>query len=299
MLDPRYLYDFKDFKYREELIPRGKTEKDEFFIGLANEFAAEVVDNDKVKTFLSRFYGNEEIERFARDYARKKAHLIRFYPYYVQQMNQEEIEQLNDQKNAQEALKALLQKKLFNLEQQWRANRIKIEEQKYIDRYREEKQKNSPPPKPAADIPEDERPPIYNQGHEYADCARLIETDKCIRYLFDAYNRNLFREAGQPDRLDLEAALGILRKADRPIHFDPDLIWHEALFRAAFCYKNERMAEHLDEVFEQYQMMRDLGMRTEKEDNQFTEARRRINCDLRNSILSGRKLCGEPANFDF
>ena len=396
MLDPNYLQDFKEFDYRDELIPVEIAEQETFFANLSKRFAEELLRHEKLQDFLNQFRGNNDPEKFAAEYAQQKVNLVRYYKYYVRLMNEEEIEETEYQKSAHDALEALLQKKLFNLEQQWRANRLKLDElkiseefnrwsrdifscpfippvidyeldllkrflrestdryeniadvsrqysyqevrekdengdypnmpewfkfydtymgtgnllllpdirgpqeERYIDRFREEKSKGKPPVPAPTPVEPDKRPFIFNMGHEYAACARLVETDTCIRYLFEAYDRNKYREANRPDHFELDYALDKLQKADRPIRFDSKLIWHEAIFTAVYRYENERTAEHLDHVFAEYQMIHELGMQQDNSDDMLVQMyQNELIPKLREAVLVGRKLLGEPEDFDF
>ncbi len=126
MLDPHYLQDFKDFEYRDELLPKDKLERDRFFVDLEKRFMEELLQDEKLLPYLEKFRG-EKPEQFAKQYAQRKAHVIQAYKYYIQRMNEEEIDERDYQDSARKALEALLHKKLFNMEQLWRANKIKIE----------------------------------------------------------------------------------------------------------------------------------------------------------------------------
>ncbi|MFV0375890.1 MAG: hypothetical protein ACK5JD_01165 [Mangrovibacterium sp.] len=173
-------------------------------------------------------------------------------------------------------------------------------EQKYLNVVREEeRRKSGKVKKPEKEEEIDERPSIFNLGHEYAGCARILETDKCMRMLFEAWDRKLYRDENRPDHFELEDALGVLQNADRPIYFDSGKIWHQALLEAAYHYKSQRIAEHVDHVYEEYRMRHELGMPEENNDQWVMPLYINNIEPLRNGILNGRELLGEPRNFDF
>ena len=68
-------------------------------------------------------YNEKSVDAFIRNYARKKATYITKGPSY---MKAQEQEQLKYKVIAEEALWAIQQKKLFNLQCQWRAEQVRL-----------------------------------------------------------------------------------------------------------------------------------------------------------------------------
>ena len=392
MLDPEFLSGFEDFEYRKELIPEDLIEQDEFFEALEKKFEAELTGSAKAKKYLSRYF--RDGGDFLKYYAHRKTILIRYYEHYMAIQHAKEIDNLKYQKEAEDALGWILQKKLFNLQVQWRANKIQIEEievsydfyywsemifscpflpkitphevdllKEFILNSREPempywseqewqnyeeltdkdergfywnmpewydfydnrmgtgmllllpdvrseierryhiiavKHRNANKAERPAAPPPDDRPIIDYMAEEHVAFARTMETDPCIRTLFDAYEKEIRKENEFPEDYIMELAMNTLKSADRPIHLESHVVWHEAILRAAKDYKNQRIVENIDFVYQQYLMLKELGLHISPRDgnqreNMWANAAR----NYKEAVLEGRRLCGEPENFDF
>lgn len=82
----------------------------------------ELRSNPMIQSYFSTF-NEQSVESFIRNYARKKAIYITKGPVYI---NIKEQEDLKYKFMAEEALWSIQQKKLFNLQCQWRAEQIKL-----------------------------------------------------------------------------------------------------------------------------------------------------------------------------
>jgi hypothetical protein len=82
----------------------------------------ELKNNPLIQAYFST-YNQQSVESFIRNYARKKAIYITRGPAYI---NIKEQEDLKYKLMAEEALWSIQQKKLFNLQCQWRAEQIKL-----------------------------------------------------------------------------------------------------------------------------------------------------------------------------
>jgi hypothetical protein len=398
MTDADYLNDFNDFIYNKNLVPSSIVEKETFFTKLQEKFYAELENTEVAENYFSRFYDNGDPKTFLQAYAGKKVDLIRYYEYYIRLFNKNEINELQYQEEAEKALEAILQKKLFNLQIQWRANKIKIAgidisydfeywgkwvsdcpfidlvtrhelelmkdfllssvdafdtngfryyhewqdyeellekdkdgdyenmpewyqfydnrmgtgpllllpdlrgpmEEKYIDLARDYNQKNKPVGPKTTSKP-DTRPRLAPFGLSLVDFSRDVETDKHLIQLFDCLEYDINTKENSPDEFEMDCALEILRSANRPVHFESHLNWDEAIFRAAYRYENKKIVETLDFVYDQYLMLKELGMRTTgagEDSNSFDITDRIRKMDME-SILKGRELCGEPRDFNF
>jgi hypothetical protein len=82
----------------------------------------ELRNNPLIQSYFS-VYNQQSVESFIRNYARKKAIYITKGPAYI---NIKEQEDLKYKMLAEEALWSIQQKKLFNLQCQWRAEQIRL-----------------------------------------------------------------------------------------------------------------------------------------------------------------------------
>jgi len=104
-------------------------------------------------------------------------------------------------------------------------------------------------------------------------------------------------------------AIETLKKADQPITLRSDMVWWEAIYLAARNYKNQKIIEDLDDVFEEYQMRKSLpeGVNINIETNEaLIESKKSLHQGMMNArntkaeqILRGRELKGEPKDFSF
>ncbi|GET25087.1 hypothetical protein [Prolixibacter sp. NT017] len=120
---------FDHFPYRKEMIPEDKVEYEQFFKKLTTQFINELKESEKVKSYLEK-YSDHNKEGFIKRYVNWKVSLVKSYNYYIGLLSERESLELRYQNYALEALRSILKKKLFNLELQWRAGQIKIEEVK-------------------------------------------------------------------------------------------------------------------------------------------------------------------------
>lgn len=116
---------------------------------------------------------------------------------------------------------------------------------------------------------------------------------------------NLFREwvATSDDRYlaaekeDMNTVIDlILRNADRPVPIKAHYNFREAVIRAAFNYKHERMAEHMQSVYEDYLFRMETGIGYEMKPP-LTPAEE--NHHYIQHILDGRQLAGETRDLNF
>lgn len=171
-----------------------------------------------------------------------------------------------------------------------------MKEDFYLDLYRKDYQKNNPSPvyAPAA-------PYLAGYTQEIIDFSKFFETDQYFRALFKYYNYHLEKEHRNPNYDDVVYAIKFLFKADRPIHCHSHLTWDKAILAAAKEYKNTKITESLDFVFEEYLMMKDLGFSKDKSLEEIkTEYKNdTIVIHYRKNILKGRMLNGEPEDFNY
>ena len=136
---------------------------------------------------------------------------------------------------------------------------------------------------------------------ELFNFSKFFEKDKYFIALFQCFKYYQDKEYRDPNYDDLENAIQFLLTADRPVYPNSHLTWDKAIMAAAKEYKNTKIAEALDFVFEGYLMMKELGFTMNKS---LEEVKEEYNNDniaqlFRNNILKGRILNGEPEDFNY
>jgi hypothetical protein len=103
------------------------------------------------------------------------------------------------------------------------------------------------------------------------------------------------------DSVELNDAMGILKLAGKKYPMEPYYLWREGIIRVAHKYKKEKIAEALPMVYKQYLFKIEnniLPFINRQEMQDINRAKNFAN-DHKRWILRGRKLKGEPKNFDF
>lgn len=103
------------------------SKKVQFFKDLQQQFYEEISASEEAKEYFSKYYPSS-VDSFIKSYASKKVHLAQCYEYYERLYSEKETANLDYQKKAENMLIAILQKKLFNIQLQWRAGKIDIDE---------------------------------------------------------------------------------------------------------------------------------------------------------------------------
>ncbi|MEO5572050.1 MAG: tetratricopeptide repeat protein [Bacteroidia bacterium] len=175
-------------------------------------------------------------------------------------------------------------------------------EENYKNMYRDwkNKQPNDPLPPPA------DQPlyisDIFPNDNEYSAFMNVFENN----YLNLLQKRHC-EEFEYPDKYypkdRLEDAILELEHAKVPVYVEGGMLWHEAIILAARKYKNNLMAEKLDEVYHDYLMKRELlsGIPVSNgPDGSAGGTLRDLNrATFAEQILKGRELNGEPRDFNF
>lgn len=117
--------DFSNFTYHKSKVPSDSNKKDVFFEELKASFKKEILCSDMAKELFKNF-NTDSVDSFIIDYCKRKADLTRYYHYYEELAH--EVPELKFREDTEEVLKMIMQKKLFNLQLQWRAEQIKIKE---------------------------------------------------------------------------------------------------------------------------------------------------------------------------
>lgn len=173
-----------------------------------------------------------------------------------------------------------------------------VKEELYLNLTREENKKNNPHTK---EVQADPKPLIIGYGKDLIEFSRYYESDTYLVELFKYYSFYQEMENRDPNRGDILEALEILFTADREINFSPDMNWDKAIMEAARRYSNRRIVEALDFVFEQYNMMKDVGIsKYANKDKIKKEYEKDLIASIyRESILKGRVLNGDPPDFNY
>lgn len=117
--------DFTHFKYSKDKIPAETFKKELFFEDLKKEFTDEILNHNEHNAYFSK-YDPDSVKAFLLSYAEAKAQLARYYEHYTEPRYHNKEYKNNE--DAERLFTIIKQKKLFNLQLQWRANQIKIKE---------------------------------------------------------------------------------------------------------------------------------------------------------------------------
>ncbi len=117
--------DFTHFKYAKDKVPSETFKKELFFEHLKKEFTDEILNQTEHNAYFSK-YDPDSVKTFLLSYAEAKAQLAKYYEHYTEPIFHNKDYKKNQQ--AERLFKIIKQKKLFNLQLQWRANQISIKE---------------------------------------------------------------------------------------------------------------------------------------------------------------------------
>ena len=122
-----------ELPYHHSKIPEGVPEKVKFLDKLEKEFERDMLENPAYKEFFSKFQA-DTIEQFCKNYAAHKRHLLEFYDFQIKKLMVPK--ELEYREEAETVFELILQKKLFNLQLLWRAEKVSLPEIKLgIDFY--------------------------------------------------------------------------------------------------------------------------------------------------------------------
>jgi hypothetical protein len=144
-------------------------------------------------------------------------------------------------------------------------------------------------------------PYLYGFGADIFDFSKHFEKDKYFSALFKYYKYYEEKDRRRPNSDDLKETVQYLLTADRPIYMKSHLTWDKALMAAAKEYRNTKIVEALDFAFEEYLMMKDLGLYKDKSPEEVTkEYDKNLIVQLfREKILEGRVQNDEPKDFNY
>lgn len=166
--------------------------------------------------------------------------------------------------------------------------RIVCEEERREREAKKEKSAPVPPRVPALD---------YHKEGFMEWFVTTFDTKETQQHFFDYGGE---REWNQTDQ---EKEDGEVREWIRLLSGDAEVFpirgwydWREGLERCAEDYSRHKIAEALPEAYEQYCMYRANGLSFPEENNKSNAWICKV---VKERILKGRKLCGEPENLDF
>lgn len=177
-------------------------------------------------------------------------------------------------------------------------------EEFYMDLSREEQRKKAEeekilnPPKPY--IPP--LPSLRWNEEALTNFSRVFETDKHFRKLFEIYKEETERETEDEGETELmEEAIRTLEDATETVIMPGGLPWKKAIIRCAQIYEAEMVCRELDVLYQEICMLEELGISKGGAMENIKEVYEKdgIVKIYYNHIINGRKLNGEPADFNF
>lgn len=120
------MLNFDHFKYNKASLPTDANERQKLFKQLEQEFYEELKTSETARAYFAN-YRPDSIENFIKTYVSRKVHLIQCYQFYSDEYHEKELTELNYQKQAEQMLELILQKKLFNMQLRWRAGQLEID----------------------------------------------------------------------------------------------------------------------------------------------------------------------------
>ena len=124
--------DFSNFQYHKSKIPSEYLKKEIYFEELRNQFYEEIKQRKDHEEYLSRF-DPKNIDSFLLSYANEKAVIIKSYEFYLDESKY--TPDLQYREDAESIFRIIQQKKLFNLQLEWRAEKIIINEIKISEHF--------------------------------------------------------------------------------------------------------------------------------------------------------------------
>jgi len=170
---------------------------------------------------------------------------------------------------------------------------------KELHRQIEEKKKTNPP-KPYVPPP----PSLNIDTAQMLGFAKQFEADRHIVELFRAnheINKERHENDTEIDSSEIDQAIWLLEEAEEPVYMPGGMEWRQAIMRCAQNYLNNIIVNQLDAVFEEYQTLSGLGLtKGQTHDQVWKDYENDPSVKaIRDFILRGRELCGEPRDFNF
>lgn len=113
---------YEEWPYHPDRLPADKHEREKALEQLQDQFYAEISSDPRAEEFLKAFHPSSAAP-FFRHYAFRKRMLVSLSAFKMQEA---ETRELRYRDETEDALRAILQKKLFNTELLWRAEQLDI-----------------------------------------------------------------------------------------------------------------------------------------------------------------------------
>lgn len=174
-------------------------------------------------------------------------------------------------------------------------------EQMYMKLAIEDKKKNAPPAAPYIPHPDANKPYLhYYDKQIHLELARQIETKEMVNIFKEYVEATAHRSTWEHENA-AENFHYLSEIKDELVPIESHQDYRIALNRAVKEYRSKKIAEHLPLALEQYQRKRklkEMGIDSfeDKDNDDFYQRLRKRNAD---NILLGRKLSGEPLDFNF
>lgn len=181
-------------------------------------------------------------------------------------------------------------------------------EQKFLENHPEvelpfevlaDKAKQTPVQVPAPAAPIESRPFLQNNDDTVLEFMnRFDEAEELIDYA--GYCIDALRESYE-EHYDIEGIVDFLLHAEDVIPMKASWNWEEGLHDAMYEYKHKKELEVLDDVFEDYLMRKENNIPLDLNNEYLTYAEmgKGFAVNWKAKVLAGRKVCGEPEDFNF
>jgi hypothetical protein len=140
---------------------------------------------------------------------------------------------------------------------------------------------------------EERKPSIYTHDKEVLEKFVKKFEDKEMQFLYNGYKWSEITSDAQDI---VEEHINLLLAAQEPVPMEAHENWIEGLRLTVRKYKRKKIIEALPRAWEQYMMNIQMGIAFPEGDVYLSEDVKRI---VRNQIFTGRRLNGEPEDFNF
>jgi hypothetical protein len=139
----------------------------------------------------------------------------------------------------------------------------------------------------------DERPLIIMDDENYEALMRKIETTEFLRLYRRLNDMNYIINSQE----EVEEACHFLFNLYTDVPIEANADWRKGIISAKNRYVNKKIAEEMPTIYEEYQMKISLGISGATDEHLMKD--KIFYESLRKPILEGRKLKGEPEDFNF
>jgi hypothetical protein len=165
-------------------------------------------------------------------------------------------------------------------------------EEYYLDLWRKQRAAETGAAKANAQRPDTALPHLNYFGKDWMAWFANTFEDEHTRQQYARF-QSLLNTDEPDDSEQLEDELYLMACAEHPVPMQACHDWREGVHRAALAYRAHRIADALPEAHAHYLFTVEMGMSPELNE------RASIRSEYRQWILQGRKIAGEPQDFDF